>query len=136
MKWFRQNCLFFAKTSALDNRGIENYQVTSTKLLYFCKKYSLVITKVVQNSKSHQQNCFILGKVYCVIIGPVQIFKWYHQNCFSLWKISALDNTTSAKVQVTSKLSLWVKILARNSRDSLSIQLAEMTYFGENFSSW
>ena len=37
----QHNCLVFAKISACDNRGSSNFQITSTKMPYFSRNFTL-----------------------------------------------------------------------------------------------
>ena len=58
LKWFHKSCHIFEKISARVNNGSSNFQVTSTKLPYFCAQCSLVIIQAVQILKKLH---YILG---------------------------------------------------------------------------
>ena len=69
----QQNCLIFAKILPRDNRGRHNFQVTSTKLPYFCENLPSWY-RSSSNIQVTSSGVFLLT-FELVIIGAVQIFK-------------------------------------------------------------
>ena len=126
--------------SAHDNRPKCKFSRHINHSALYLRKFQVVITRVVQNFKSHQQNCFILGKslprgnrdslnfqvtlsklpyflrkLQLLIIEAVQIFKWHQQNCFILGNILPRHNKGSANFQLLHKIChIFEKCSPRN----------------------
>ena len=107
LKTPQQNCCIFEKISTRDKRSSSNFQITSTKLLYFSETFRLVIKGEVQIFKSLQQDCFSFRKCQLLIKGVVKIFKSLQQNCYIIQKISDPDNRGSSNFQNTSRKLLY-----------------------------
>ena len=107
---YHQNCLIFEKISARDNKYSSNFQIASTNLPLFLRKFPLVIGEG-QRFNSHQEDCLIFAKI--------------------------LPRDNRARQVKSSNLLYFCKnaSFCCRGRSNFQITLTKPIYFCENFSS-